>query len=72
MTDTQKHFAASLMGTGEAAALLGVHPTTVFRWIERGLLDAVYLGNRYFVSRDDLAPLKKYARTGVFSRNSTP
>lgn len=38
---------ALMLTTGEVALMLGVHPTTVRRWSNQGILKAYYIGPRH-------------------------
>ena len=68
------------LGTRAAAKLVGTAGTTVFRWIQKGVLlpsgervklEAVRLGNRYFTSEEALARFVA-ATTGGASGPQSP
>lgn len=41
----------------EAAAALGVAPSTVYRWMESGQVRYRHIGQRYYLLWQDLAPM---------------
>lgn len=41
----------------EAAALIGVNTTTIYRWIEAGEVRYRHVGKRYFLLWQDLEPM---------------
>lgn len=50
--------AEGYLPASEAARVVGVNPTTIYRWVERGLLRAKVLSKRNrFVSVEDLIAL---------------
>ena len=51
----RKLAAGDPMTTGEAAALLGVHPKTVCKWIRAGRLDASRPGTHYRIAAPEVA-----------------
>jgi transposase-like protein len=44
-----------------AARAIGVNPTTVYRWVERGVVQGKRIGKSWFVLVDDLLELHEAA-----------
>lgn len=51
-----------LYTTSEVAAVLGVQPKTVTRYIERGLIAAEKRGRDYFIAQDELERFQRERR----------
>jgi excisionase family DNA binding protein len=51
-------------GSAEAAAIVGVSPSTLKKWAERGYIRRFRLGPRSRYSRDELLNLAKEIRVG--------
>lgn len=52
--DRMKAIGAEI-GTGQAAKILGVHPSTIYRWVLKGRLPGRWVGGRLRVRPEDLA-----------------
>ncbi|WP_083911100.1 helix-turn-helix transcriptional regulator [Nocardia takedensis] len=66
LASTQQGSARSnLIRLKEAGELVGMHPTTIRRWINRGLLQAVKIGPRVIkVERDDVLAVLRPLENG--------
>jgi excisionase family DNA binding protein len=51
-----------MLTTKEAAAVLGIQPRTVTRYILRGLIHAEKHGRDYFISHDEIERFKQERR----------
>lgn len=49
----------------EAAALLSVHRTTIYRWFKSGELRYIELGGKTFVPRTEVERIKKGTERGI-------
>ncbi|MEV0769939.1 helix-turn-helix transcriptional regulator [Nocardia salmonicida] len=59
-TERGSEQASNLIRLKEAGALVGMHPTTIRRWIDRGLLRAVKVGPRVIkVERDAVLAVRR-------------
>jgi excisionase family DNA binding protein len=56
------------MSVADAAALLGVHPLTVYRAIERGEIVAVQIGRRKLIAQAEITRLLAGRRFGGDSK----
>jgi excisionase family DNA binding protein len=52
----------TLLTTGQAAVRLGVHRTTMGRWVRAGKLPAVRIGRRYRLRLADVDTMRKEVR----------
>jgi len=48
-----------ILSIPQAAKELGVHFTTVYRWIDKGIIRPFRIGGQVFITVDDLKALKK-------------
>ena len=52
-----------LVSIPHASKELGVHFTTVYRWLKKGLFHPITIGEQDFITRTDLETLKKGRET---------
>jgi len=54
------HLGEVYLSTSEVSKLLGVHPSTLIRWLKRGLIESKRIGYRYYFKKDVALKIKKW------------